>query len=163
MFGAWFYTFSTSTLKKSPSWALAWVGGIAPLACVICYAFLLPEPEVETLSTAEKEKEGIVLLPWRDKLRIIRPMFVPYMLPLATIFFVENAVTQVSCGGQVGNITERTQGIFPTLLFYLPLQKGSFFFADLVNRMGIFKENRDFYPFYVSPVHSVLTSLTSQL
>jgi hypothetical protein len=102
MFGAWFYTFSTSTLQKSPSWALAWVGGIAPLACVICYAFLLPEPEVETLSTAEKEKEGIVLLPWRDKLRIIRPMFVPYMLPLATIFFVENAVTQVSCGGQAG-------------------------------------------------------------
>ncbi|KAA8909638.1 hypothetical protein FN846DRAFT_941611 [Sphaerosporella brunnea] len=135
MLGAWFYTFATSTLQHTPGWAITAIGIIAPPSCLLCYAWVLPSPEVETLSATEKEKEGIVQLPWRDKLCIIKPMFVPYMLPLATIFFVENLVTQ---------------GIFPTLLFYLPLKEGSFYFSNVISWMGIFKESREFYPFYLT-------------
>jgi hypothetical protein len=93
--GAWLYTFATSTLQWTSSWVIAIIGGISPISCMFCYAFILPRPEMEKISATEEEKEGIVQLPWRDKLCIVRPMFVPYMLPLATIFFVENAINQV--------------------------------------------------------------------
>jgi len=41
------------------------------------------------------------------------------------------------------------KGIFPTLLYYLPLDSISLRFADSFNR--IFSESREFYPFYFAP------------
>jgi hypothetical protein len=93
--GAFSYTYATSRMGLKYTNAFS-IYGIAPLIALLVYAFMLPEPEGAVATAAEEEQEGIVRLPWKDKLRIIRPMFVPYMLPLATIFFVENAITQVS-------------------------------------------------------------------
>lgn len=92
--GAFSYTYATSRMGLKYTNAFS-IYGIAPLIALLVYAFLLPEPEGAVATAAEEEQEGIVRLPWKDKLRIIRPMFVPYMLPLATIFFVENSITQV--------------------------------------------------------------------
>lgn len=92
--GASLYTLATSTLEMKPERAIAFVG-IAPIIALLVYALILPDPEGGSPSHMEDEKEGIVQLPWQDKLRIIKPMFVPYMLPLASIFFIENAVSQV--------------------------------------------------------------------
>lgn len=92
--GASLYTLATSRLGMAPERAIAAVG-IAPLGALAVYALVLPEPDGAAAGHAHDEKEGIVQLPWQDKLRIIRPMFVPYMLPLASIFFIENTVSQV--------------------------------------------------------------------
>ncbi|KAI5819900.1 CLN3 protein-domain-containing protein [Pyronema omphalodes] len=130
--GAFSYTYATSQMRMKYTTAFS-IYSIAPLIALLAYAFMLPEPEGAAATAAEEEQEGIVRLPWKDKLRIIRPMFVPYMLPLATIFFIENAITQ---------------GIFPTLLYYVPIKNGSFFLARFFN--GVFHETRDFYPLYLS-------------
>lgn len=94
--GASYYTFVTSWMQWNYGWALSIVG-VAPVLGGLCYAFILPDPEDDVMlpNIKDQEKEGIVQLPWKDKLRIIRPMFVPYMLPLATIFFLEHCTTQV--------------------------------------------------------------------
>lgn len=95
LLGASFYALTTSTLGIKPTNVFAIVG-FAPVVAVLAYAFILPDPE--TVPGSEDEKEGIVRLPWKDKLRIIKPMFVPYMLPLASIFFIENSIAQVFSG-----------------------------------------------------------------
>ncbi|KAF8537155.1 hypothetical protein BDD12DRAFT_807181 [Trichophaea hybrida] len=69
---------------------------LAPIVALLAYVFILPDPEGEAPRTTDEVKEGIVRLPWRDKLRIIEPMFVPYMLPLASIFFIENSIAQLT-------------------------------------------------------------------
>jgi hypothetical protein len=95
LLGAAFYTFTTSKLGMSYNATLSLVG-LAPAIGLLAYAIVLPDPEGgATSSNVGEGKEGIVQLPWRDKLRIVKPMFIPYMLPLALIFFTENLVNQV--------------------------------------------------------------------
>jgi len=94
LLGASLYTFSTSRLGMKPANTFAIVG-LAPIAALLTYVFILPDPDGDAPVTTEEVKEGIVRLPWRDKLRIIKPMFIPYMLPLASIFFIENSISQV--------------------------------------------------------------------
>ena len=47
----------------------------------------------------------------------------------------------------IGTTNAGRQGVFPTLLFYLPLKTDNFILGSHFNH--VFSKSRDFYPLYV--------------
>lgn len=136
LLGAALYTASTTTFGISPEATLSTVGFL-PSAILLVYAFLLP-PAVNSESLASsigriKKKPIIGTLTLRQKLLLVQPLVVNYMLPLAVLFVIEGHLTQ---------------GVLPTLLFKLPFQSSTALFPTLTN--GLFKATRDFFPVYIT-------------
>lgn len=66
-------------------------------------------------------------LTFRDKLRLARPLFLPFMLPLFTVYFAEYTINT---------------GIAPTLLYSVPTPDHHGVFSHII------KSLKDYYPFY---------------
>ncbi|KAH0614402.1 uncharacterized protein H6S33_000038 [Morchella sextelata] len=144
--GSFIYTLLTSSFGVTPSAVLSGIG-IVPSIMLMTYFFVLPSPkecdeaalasgtdideiQMEEVGGAGKE-EMISDLKLGDKLRLVRPMVIGYMAPLAILMFLENITTQ---------------GILPTIIYHLPFSSVFTPSASLLNT--IFTSTRSFYPFF---------------
>ncbi|TGZ77888.1 hypothetical protein EX30DRAFT_398282 [Ascodesmis nigricans] len=131
--GSALYMFATSVAMMDPRAVIALVL-IGPLLALLGYHFFLPTPESGKRRRKHGETgAGVMALPVNKKLRIVRQLVMPYMLPLASCFFLENVVNQ---------------GVLPTLTFPLPFTSTPTLLAPLWNK--IFHTPRDFYPVYIT-------------
>ncbi|BFZ64687.1 battenin CLN3 protein [Saitoella coloradoensis] len=142
LLGAAYYTFMTTTLRLSPNIALS-LTAVGPCALPFVYGILLPGPKGVEKVVAEQmggvgkgARRGSVIgeLELRGKLGLVRELVWGYMMPLATLFFIENVLNQ---------------GVLPTLVFYTPIP-GAF--------EHLFHNPRDFYPIYMT-LHQLLVFL----
>lgn len=107
--GSFIYTLLTTSFAVSPSAVLSGIG-LVPTVMLLTYFFILPSPKVvDEIAMASskdvddipmqvaggKDKEEMISdLKLGDKLRLVRPMVIGYMAPLAILMFLENITTQ---------------------------------------------------------------------
>ncbi|KAG7854828.1 hypothetical protein KL919_005110 [Ogataea angusta] len=98
--GAFIYMFLTTWMGISVRNALL-TFSIAPFTFIICYFRLLPSP---SMKLSEPTEQPILLVEsnYQSTIRRIKPLVVPYMLPLFTVYVAEYVINQ---------------GVSPTLLF----------------------------------------------
>lgn len=111
LLGSFTYTLLTSSFGVTPSAVLSGIG-IAPTIMLLTYSLVLPSPNAAREAAfanskdiddipVEEEAEGgdkgeiIGGLKLADKIRMVRPMAIGYMTPLAILMFLENVTTQV--------------------------------------------------------------------
>lgn len=93
LIGSFIYTFFTgATVGASPSFVLSGVG-LVPCVMLLVYFFALPPPCEE--EAADGKLPIVQSLGLGDKLRLVKPMVMGYMAPLAVLMFLENITTQV--------------------------------------------------------------------
>ncbi|EGF98888.1 uncharacterized protein MELLADRAFT_118419 [Melampsora larici-populina 98AG31] len=122
------------------------LSSVLPICLSLVYFFVLPFSLKELLDEASQittngytalnhdEDEVAVsntsktsTLTFRDKLRLARPLFLPFMLPLFTVYFAEYTINT---------------GIAPTLLYPVPTPDHHGVFSHII------KSLKDYYPFY---------------
>lgn len=110
LLGSFTYTLLTTSFEVSPSGVLSGIG-LAPTVTLLTYFLVLPSPKAvdeDTLASI-KDIDGVPTQDIRgrdkgriigdlklgDKIRMVRPMVIGYMAPLAILMFLENITTQV--------------------------------------------------------------------
>lgn len=99
---------------------------ILPLGLSFAYFVLLPPLDARTARHIGPVRTSVGLS-FDAKMQILRPMFVPYILPLVTVYFAEYTINQ---------------GIAPTLLYPVPQREKHPLLAFLIHTL------RDYYPLY---------------
>ncbi|KAG0148798.1 hypothetical protein CROQUDRAFT_74956 [Cronartium quercuum f. sp. fusiforme G11] len=122
------------------------ISSVLPICLALVYLFLLPSSLQDVLgkhrlSTTEGyaalvnsgdsienlTEQPKTLLTLNQKLRLARPLILPFMLPLFTVYFAEYTINT---------------GIAPTLLYQIPAPDHYPIFSH------VFKSLRDYYPFW---------------
>ncbi|WFD35897.1 battenin CLN3 protein [Malassezia cuniculi] len=99
---------------------------VLPLGMAFGYFVLLPAiDEQSSRNTASSSVK--VSLSFDHKMRLLRPMLFPYVLPLVTVYFAEYTINQ---------------GVAPTLLYPVPSPERHPLLALLIHSL------RDYYPLY---------------
>lgn len=98
---------------------------VLPLGLSFGYFILLPP--IDAWSARHSAPSGNATLSFDAKIRLLRPMLVPYVLPLVTVYFAEYVINQ---------------GVAPTLLYPVPLPAKHPLLAMLIHSL------RDYYPLY---------------
>lgn len=108
----------------------------------ISFFCVLPEPKKMPVSVPSEDEstEALMSLPdqdsdhtrlvalsFSDKMKLLKPMLLPYILPLVLVYFAEYTINQ---------------GVAPTLLFTVPDPKQHRVLATLIHTL------RDYYPLY---------------
>lgn len=109
LFGSFTYTLLTSSFGVTPSAVLSGIG-LIPTIMLLTYYLVLPSPKAVSevavnskdmddppIQEAERISKGEIIggLRLGDKIRMVRPMIIGYMTPLAILMFLENVTTQV--------------------------------------------------------------------
>lgn len=110
LLGSFTYTLLTSSFGVTPSAVLSGIG-LVPTVMLLTYTLVLPSPKavgeavlantknIDDLPIEEAggvdKGEIIGSLKLGDKIRMVRPMVIGYMTPLAILMFLENVTTQV--------------------------------------------------------------------
>lgn len=110
LLGSFTYTLLTSSFGVTPSAVLSGIG-ILPTIMLLTYSLVLPSPnaareaalgnskdtdDIPMQEVGEGDKGEIIGgLGLGDKIRMVRPMAIGYMTPLAILMFLENVTTQV--------------------------------------------------------------------
>ncbi|KAI5809076.1 batten's disease protein Cln3 [Peziza echinospora] len=156
LIGSAVYTILTSWAGVETPYVLSGMG-LVPVILLVVYGLLLPEVEIGPTGEEEEELNSIETnleaghgsagnqiphlriqdLAVRDKLKLVQPMVLGYMLPLATLMLLENTTIQ---------------GILPNSIFYLPLGIGRDGTKPAAPSLlsPLFKSPRDFYPTYIT-------------
>lgn len=110
LLGSFTYTLLTRSFGVTPSAVLSGIG-LVPTVMLFIYTLVLPSPKavgeaalvnikniddlpIEEVGEIDKG-EMIGNLKLGDKVRMVRPMVIGYMTPLAILMFLENVTTQV--------------------------------------------------------------------
>lgn len=107
LLGSFIYTLLTSSFGVTPSAVLSGIG-LIPTIMLLTYFSVLPSSKVvrEATVISGKDMDGAPVqesfkgeiiggLRLGDKIRMVRPMVIGYMTPLAILMFLENITTQV--------------------------------------------------------------------
>lgn len=107
LLGSFIYTLLTSSFGVTPSAVLSGIG-LIPTIMLLTYFSVLPSSKVVREATVISGKDidgppvqgtskGEIIggLRLGDKIRMVRPMVIGYMTPLAILMFLENITTQV--------------------------------------------------------------------
>ncbi|EER31743.1 conserved hypothetical protein [Candida tropicalis MYA-3404] len=114
LFGSFFFMMMTNLLNI-PVWIVLLLCSVLPLGFIMTYIKLLPTPthEYDLVNQQEEEEEGEGIFEAETKSHLefvrhtlleIKPLVIPYMVPLTTVYISEYVINQ---------------GISPTLLFPL--------------------------------------------
>ncbi|KAH9815122.1 batten's disease protein Cln3 [Melampsora americana] len=123
------------------------LSSILPICLSLVYFFLLPfslkecsnegsEVTTNGYTALNNDEDEVAVsnhnlkktpLTLREKLRLARPLFLPFMLPLFTVYFAEYTINT---------------GLAPTLLYPVPTPDHHVVFSHLI------KSLKDYYPFY---------------
>lgn len=110
LLGSFTYTLLTSSFGVTPSAVLSGIG-VLPTIMLLTYSLVLPSPDAAREAALANSKDiddipmqevgegdkGEIIggLGLGDKIRMVRPMAIGYMTPLAILMFLENVTTQV--------------------------------------------------------------------
>lgn len=110
LLGSFTYTLLTSSCGVTPSAVLSGIGFV-PTIMLLTYSLVLPSPKNVSEAALANSKDindhpmqetggrdrGEIVsgLELGDKIRMVRPMVIGYMTPLAVLMFLENVTTQV--------------------------------------------------------------------
>ena len=98
---------------------------VLPLGLSFGYFVLLPP--IDSQTARHGTPSGKATLSFNTKMRLLRPMLMPYVLPLVTVYFAEYVINQ---------------GVAPTLLYPVPTSDKHPLLAILIHSL------RDYYPLY---------------
>ncbi|KAF8252206.1 hypothetical protein K440DRAFT_658038 [Wilcoxina mikolae CBS 423.85] len=140
LIGSFVYTLCTTSFGARPAAVIAAVGVVPSIMLCVYFCVLPSAEEVEREAGngddnpegLEDDEESIIgSLKLSEKLQLVKPMIWGYMAPLAIMMFLENITTQ---------------GILPTIIWYLPLSARFRNFGAGSVLDSIFRTTRDFYP-----------------